>query len=60
MEKLESLAQTKTVWEVFKYIFSHPIEIIFWRWNWKAAVLSGIMRGSSYFFTHISLGLRAA
>lgn len=30
------------------------------RWNWKAAALSGIMRGSIYFFTHISLGLRAA
>ena len=30
------------------------------RWNWKAATLSGIMRGSIYFFTHISLGLRAA
>lgn len=60
MEKSENLARTKTVWEVFKYIFSHPVEIIFWRWNWKAAVLSGIMRGSIYFFTHISLGLRAA
>lgn len=30
------------------------------RWNWKAATLSGIMRGSIYFFTHISLGWRAA
>ena len=30
------------------------------RWNWKAAVLSGIFRGAIYFFTHITLGLRAA
>lgn len=62
MQKSEVIEspRTETVWSVFKYIFSHPIEILFWRWNWKAAVLSGIMRGSIYFFTHISLGLRAA
>jgi hypothetical protein len=30
------------------------------RWNWKSATLSGIMRGAIYFFTHISLGWRAA
>lgn len=57
---LSEIPRQETVGEVFKYIFSHPIEILFWRWNWKAAVLSGIMRGSIYFFTHISLGLRAA
>lgn len=60
MEKSAISAPTETVWGVFKYIFSHPIEILFWRWNWKAALLSGIMRGSIYFFTHISLGIRAA
>lgn len=62
MEKSDLLesARTETVWSVFKYIFTHPLEILFWRWNWKSAVLSGVMRGSIYFFTHISLGLRAA
>ncbi len=48
------------VGEVFKFIFTHPLAIFPGRWNWKAATLSSVMRGSIYFFTHISLGLRAA
>ena len=50
----------ETVWDVFTYIVTHPYVVLVQRWNWKAATLSGIMRGSLYFFTHISLGLRAA
>jgi hypothetical protein len=34
--------------------------MLVWRWNWKAALMSGIMRGSIYFFTHIKQGWRAA
>ena len=49
-----------TVGQVFKFIFTHPLAIFPGRWNWKAATLSSVMRGSIYFFTHISLGLRAA
>jgi hypothetical protein len=30
------------------------------RWNWKAALFSGLMRGSIYLFTHIKHGWRAA
>ena len=30
------------------------------RWNWKTAALSGVMRGAIYFFTHLTLGWRAA
>ncbi|HSK74699.1 MAG TPA: hypothetical protein VK892_23565, partial [Pyrinomonadaceae bacterium] len=46
--------------DVFRYLVRHPIEMLVWRWNWKAAVLSGVMRGSIYFFTHIKHGWRAA
>lgn len=46
--------------DVFRYLVKHPIEMLVWRWNWKAAVLSGVMRGSIYFFTHIKHGWRAA
>lgn len=60
MDKSLESVRNETVRDVFKYIFSHPIEILFWRWNWKAAVLSGVMRGSIYFLTHINLGIRAA
>lgn len=57
---LKSLPKFPSVWAVFKYIVTHPVEIVVYRWNWKAAVLSGIFRGSIYFFTHITLGWRAA
>lgn len=58
--KFEELPADTSVKEVFRYLFNHPLEIILERWNWKAAVLSGVMRGSIYFFTHIALGWRAA
>lgn len=48
------------VLDVFRYLVRHPVEMLVWRWNWKAAVLSGIMRGSIYFFTHIKFGWRSA
>lgn len=54
------LQKNPKVSEVVKYILSHPFEMIIRRWHWKAAVLSGIFRGLIYFFTHISLGWRAA
>lgn len=55
-----NLPKNPKISEVIKYIFRHPLEMIIRRWNWKAAALSGIMRGAIYFFTHISLGWRAA
>ena len=54
------LSKHPKVSEVVKCILRHPLEIIIRRWNWKAATLSGIFRGAIYFFTHISLGWRAA
>lgn len=49
-----------TVSEVFRYIFTHPLEMLVWRWNWKAALFSGLMRSSIYLATHIQHGWRAA
>lgn len=46
--------------DVFRYLVRHPVEMLVWRWNWKAAVLSGLLRSPNYFFTHIKLGWRAA
>jgi len=56
----KELPENPSVGEVFKFLFTHPLKIVTERWNWKAAAVSGVMRGSIYFFTHISLGLRAA
>ncbi|MBS1797541.1 MAG: hypothetical protein JSS81_27205 [Acidobacteria bacterium] len=52
--------KTETVFGVLKYTAKHPIEMFFWRWNWKSAFFAGLFRGSMYFLTHITEGWRAA
>ena len=52
--------KTETVFGVLTETVKHPIKRIFWRWNWKSALLAGIFRGSMYFLLHISEGFRAA
>jgi len=54
------LSSNPTVFDVLGYIFSHLFEILFRRWNWKSAVLSGVIRSFIYFFTHIKFGWNAA
>ena len=46
--------------DVFRYLVRHPIEMLIWRWNWKAALFSGVLRSLIYLFTHIKQGWRAA
>jgi len=38
--------------DVFKYLVRHPLESLFYRWNWKAAVLSALLRAPIFFFTY--------
>jgi len=39
--------------DVVKYLVRHPIEMLVLRWNWKAAVLSALLRAPIFFFTYI-------
>ena len=59
-EVVENSRAPHRVIDVFSYLVRHPVEMLVWRWNWKAAVLSGLFRSPNYFFTHIKLGWRAA
>lgn len=59
-EEVENSPAPHRVVDVFRYLARHPVEMLVWRWNWKAAVLSGVMRGSIYLITHIKHGWRAA
>ncbi len=59
-EEIEDTPAPHRVSDVFRYTFKHPIEMFIWRWNWKAAVLSGAMRSMIYFITGIKHGWRAA
>ncbi len=58
--EIKNASSLTTVGEVFRYIFAHPLEMLVWRWNWKAALFSGLMRGSIHFATNIQHGWRAA
>jgi len=46
--------------DVFRYLVRHPVEMLIWRWNWKAALFSGVLRSMIYLFTHLKEGWRAA
>jgi hypothetical protein len=59
-EEIEDSPAPHRVLDVFRYLVRHPIEMLVWRWNWKAAVMSGVMRSMIYLFTHIKEGWRAA
>ena len=41
------------VFDVFRELLRHPIRSVVMRWNWKAAVLSALLRGPIFFFTYI-------
>jgi len=59
-EIVEDSPSPHRVIDVFRYLVRHPVEMLVWRWNWKAALLSAIIRSSIYLFTHIKQGWRAA
>jgi len=59
-EVVENSPAPHRVVDVFRYLVRHPIEMLVWRWNWKAALFSGILRSMIYLFTHLKEGWRAA
>lgn len=60
IDVVENSPAPHRVLDVFRYLVRHPVEMLVWRWNWKAALFSGVMRSLIYFFTHIKEGWRAA
>ena len=59
-EVIEDSPAPHRVIDVFRYLVRHPIEMLVWRWNWKAAMFSGVLRSMIYLFTHLKEGWRAA
>ncbi|MEP7074944.1 MAG: hypothetical protein ABI878_03970 [Acidobacteriota bacterium] len=43
----------RRVIDVFRELVRHPLRAIIFRWNWKAAVLSALLRAPIFFFTYI-------
>jgi hypothetical protein len=44
MEKPENNYDMSTVGGVTGYLVHHPLNAVLWRWNWKAGLLSALMR----------------
>jgi hypothetical protein len=49
-----------TVRDVFLGLFREPAQRLLWRWNWKSAVLSSLLRATLFFATNLTAGLPAA
>jgi hypothetical protein len=49
-----------TVWHVLGSIARHPVRFVLTRWNWKAALVSAVMRGTIFFLTALGGGLAIA
>jgi hypothetical protein len=54
--KIEVIAAPPTqtrVFAVLGYLVRHPFETLVIRWNWKAAVLSALLRAPIFFFSYL-------
>jgi hypothetical protein len=49
-----------TLQHAFVRLLRHPVQFLLHRWNWKAALLSSLLRASLFFATNLSAGLPAA
>ena len=52
-EKAENSFVDHSILDVFRYLVRHPIEMLILRWNWKAAVLSALLRAPIFFTAYI-------
>jgi hypothetical protein len=60
MNTVGGAREAPTVQEVITGLVRHPARNLFARWNWKAALLSSLMRGAIFFFTNLISGWHTA
>jgi hypothetical protein len=44
MQNIENQYDMTTIGGVTRYLTHHPLDAVLWRWNWKAGLLSALMR----------------
>jgi len=59
-ERLPDSMESSTVGSVFIGILRDPVHKLIRRWNWKAALLSSLLRATIFFFTNLIAGWHAA
>jgi hypothetical protein len=60
LRRPKAAAEAPTVRAVFEDFLRHPARLLIERWNWKAAVLSSLLRAAIFFFTNLAAGWHAA
>jgi hypothetical protein len=53
MENLESQYDMTTVGGVTRYLSQHPLNAVVWRWNWKAGLLSALLRSPIFLAAYL-------
>jgi hypothetical protein len=53
MINIEEQEDSNTIVGVTKYILQHPIESVIYRWNWKAGLLSGVLRSPIFLAAYL-------
>lgn len=56
----DKVKESPTVGEVVTSLVRHPVRNLLTRWNWKAALLSSLLRGTIFFCTNLISGWHAA
>ena len=59
-EDPDNSIEPPTVGSVFVGILRDPVSTLIRRWNWKAALLSSLLRATIFFFTNLIAGWHAA
>ena len=59
-EDPDNSIEPPTVGSVFVGILRDPVSTFIRRWNWKAALLSSLLRATIFFFTNLIAGWHAA
>ena len=49
-----------TVWTASLNLVRHPVRELLWRWNWKSALLSSLLRATIFFLANLVAGWPAA
>src|ERR1041384_5025844 len=53
MEKPENNYDMNTIGGVTGYLVHHPLDAVLWRWNWKAGLLSALMRSPIFLAAYL-------
>lgn len=45
---------SRQITDVFQNLVRHPVKMLIWRWNWKAALLSAMLRSPIFFTAYLA------